>query len=76
MSALLTEAQLAERLNLEPKDVTALRRQHRWECVRFGRFKIRYTEAQVEHIVAAHTVKADRPVGLPEQTALSARRSA
>lgn len=76
MSALLTEADLAERLNLELKEVASLRAKHHWECVRFGRFKVRYTEAQAERIVALHTVKADRPSSLPEQTSLSARRSA
>ena len=73
---LLTEAHLAEQLQVTPEEVAALRVRHRWEHVRLGRFKVRYTHAQAERIIAAHTVKAEQPAGLPEQTALSAKRSA
>lgn len=72
----LTEADLAERLKLDPKKVAELRCRHNWEHLRFGRYGIRYTEAQVQKIEATHLVKADRPAALPEQTDLSARRSA
>lgn len=72
----LTEADLAERLRMETDEVVALRRKHHWPHLRFGRYKVRYTEAQAAQIEAMHAVKPKAATTLPEQTDLSARRSA
>lgn len=75
MNDLLTEADLAERLAVDLDAVKAMRVKHKWEHVRLGRYIVRYTETQAQRIVAAHTVKSERPAALPEQTDLSARRA-
>lgn len=53
---LLTPADLAEVLKLPEAKVMELRRKHDWPHVRLGR-RFRFTEAQVEQIVAAQTPK-------------------
>lgn len=78
---LTTEPQLAEQFGLTVEKVAELRRRHRWPHVRLGRFDIRYTDAQVEQIVAMHSeapkrTSAIKGGGIPGQTARSAARSA
>lgn len=76
MSAdLLTEADLAERLQATPTQVREWRRQYDWPFIKLGR-SIRFSEADYEAIKASHHVASERPKGLPGQTRLSARRSA
>lgn len=83
MSApLLTPAQLGDLLGgLTAADVDRLRQKHKWPHVRLGRFEVRFTEAQVDAIVASHTVKPDTKAAapaaaIPGQTSRSAKRSA
>ena len=78
---LTTEAQLAEQFGIPVEKVSELRRKHRWPHVRLSRFDVRYTDVQVEQIVAMHSEapksKVTRAPGVPGQTARSAaRRSA
>lgn len=80
---LYTSEQVAEALQLHDLDTFhRLRKRHRWPGVQLGRFNLRFTEAQVEHIVAQHTEQqqaAGKPAAsagpLPGQTARSAARS-
>lgn len=53
---LTTDADLAERFGLDLTKFHTLRKRHSWPCVRFGRFDIRFTDLQVEQIVAAMSV--------------------
>jgi hypothetical protein len=80
---LITDAQLAEQFGISVEKLHDLRHRHRWPCVKLGRFEVRFTEAQVEQIVAKHTetpattstaTTASRPA-VSGQTARSARRS-
>lgn len=78
---LTTEPQLAEQFGLTVEKVAELRRRHRWPHVRLGRFDVRYTEVQVEQIVAMHSEAPKGKAGgarggIPGQTARSAARSA
>lgn len=79
MTDLITEPELAERLRLnDSAKVAKMRRARRWPHVRVTRFDIRYTEAQVEQIIASLEVgqaPAKVSVGSFGQTAGSARRS-
>lgn len=81
MSALLTDADLAERIGgVSAEQVAIWRRTYDWPCVKFGR-QVRYTPEQVEAIVAKHTTdpkakKAAAPTLIEGQTKRSARRSA
>lgn len=57
MSLSLTrEADLADRWDLTLDQFRLLRRRHGWSHVKLSRQDIRYTEAQIEHIVAQMTV--------------------
>lgn len=74
---LTTDVALAEQFGVTVEKLHALRKRHNWPCVKFGRFEVRFTDAQVEQIVASHTIKptkaAAKETGLTER---SARRSA
>lgn len=75
---LLTEAQLADALGATRDQVGVWRRQYGWPHVKLGR-EVRFTAAQVDEIVALHTVRpanTTQPVGLPGQTPRSAARNA
>lgn len=74
---LITEAELAaEILKLTPKKAAERRRAHKWPHVRLGRYDIRYTEAQVQEIVAMESVARGRSgVGSHGQTTRSAQRA-
>jgi hypothetical protein len=77
---LITDTQLAERFGIEVKKLHELRLRHHWPCVKLGRFEVRFTEAQVEQIVAKHTEAHGAPVtssrpAVSGQTARSAKRS-
>lgn len=74
---LTTEPELAEQFGLTLKRLRELRRQHNWPHVRLGRFDVRYTDAQVEQIVAMHSEAPKRPASTPRvpgQTTRSAAR--
>ncbi|WP_310962104.1 hypothetical protein [Nocardioides terrisoli] len=75
---LTTEADLAEQFGLSVEKLRELRRRHRWPHVRLGRFDVRFTDAQVEQIVAQHSQTPEAaiagPVKVPGQTARSAAR--
>lgn len=79
---LTTDAELAERMGISVEKLHQLRKRHRWPCVRLGRFEYRFTEGQIEQIVAMHTEEPRKtppqPAGLvPGQTPRSiARRRA
>ena len=51
---ILTEAELAELLKIEPEQARRLRWKHDWPHLGIGKH-VRYTEAQVEAILALHT---------------------
>lgn len=77
MTGLLTPAEVAERLRISEALVYELRKRHQWPCVLLGRKTIRFTEEQVEQIVARHatTPKAPAPTSaIKGQTTASARR--
>jgi hypothetical protein len=75
---LLTDAVLAERLEIDVQKLHALRRRHGWPHVKLGRFDVRFTEQQAEQIIAAQTVsqrpaKKDEPKnGLTSRSAKAA----
>jgi len=82
---LITETELAtEILRLDGdagaavKKAAKLRCEKKWPHAKFGRFDVRYTEAQVEQIIAMHAITASpaatpRPA-IPGQTKRSAAR--
>ena len=78
MSFVLTrEADLAERWDLTAEQFRILRRRHGWAHVKFSRQDIRYTDAQIEHIVRQMTVIGHHATKDESgQTARSAARSA
>lgn len=75
---LLTPADLAEKLVTTEAQVMEWRRSYDWPHVRLGR-KVRFTDQQVEAIIAAHSVrptkKTEAPVKIAGQTSRSARRA-
>jgi hypothetical protein len=78
MTALLTPADLADRLRLTEHQLHELRRKHSWPCVRFSHKAIRFTPEQAEQIVAQHTDTTGpepvAPVAIEGQTKASMRR--
>lgn len=72
---LTTDAQLAEMFGIDLEEFHKLRTYNHWPCVKLGRNQWRFTEAQVEQIIAAQTIGAPpaRPKA-PGQTARSASR--
>jgi lipoate-protein ligase A len=78
MTDLVTSAALAERFEISEKKLHELRRAKNWPCVRLGRFDIRFTEQQVEQIIAiqSETVRRGSGGNLTGQTKQSRRRSA
>ena len=76
---LTTEADFAEQLGKSEAWVAERRRRKAWPHVRLGRFDIRYTERQIEQIIADHEVrpsKVEAAVKDSGQTSRSAKRSA
>lgn len=77
--SLTTEAQLAADFGIDEARAAELRRKHEWPHVRLGRFDVRYTEAQVEQIIAMQSVTPTKAVAstgskISGQTARSAGR--
>lgn len=74
---LTTDTDLAAAFGLSVDEFHALRRKHKWPHVRMGRFHIRFTDEQIEQIVASMSHAGGLAVihdrGL---TGRSARRSA
>ena len=52
---LTTDVELAHQLGLSLEQLHRLRRRRSWPCVRLGRFEIRFTDAQIEEILAIHS---------------------
>jgi excisionase family DNA binding protein len=52
---LKTHADLAERLNLPLSTTIELRKREGWPHIRLGR-KVRFTDEQIDQIIATHTV--------------------
>jgi len=77
--SLITDVQLAEQFGITVPKLHELRKRHHWPHVRLGRFEIRFTDAQVEQIVAMHSEapkKPDKPsVVVAGQTSRSASRA-
>ncbi len=58
---LTTDAELAEQMGISLERFHQLRKRRRWPCVRLGRFEVRFTDAQIEQIIAMHTESRARP---------------
>jgi len=69
---LTRESDLADRWDLTLDQFRILRRRHGWAHVKFSRQDIRYTEAQVAHIVEQMTVQG-QPTKRGEDSGLTAR---
>ncbi len=63
---LLTDTELAERFDIDLDEFHRLRVYNRWPSVKLGRNVFRFTQAQVEIIVAAMTVEPGRRVKTPK----------
>ncbi|MGZ4518926.1 MAG: hypothetical protein ACXVXP_00340 [Mycobacteriaceae bacterium] len=70
---LTTEADLAAAFGITPEQAADLRRTKNWPHVRLTRFDVRYTDMQVEQIVASHSVTPKRT---PAEDAGLTKRSA
>ncbi len=75
--ALTREQELAAQWDLPVDQFRILRRRHGWAHVKLSRQDIRYTDAQIEHIVAQMTVigkpkKAAADSGLTDRSAARA----
>ncbi len=64
---LTTDAELAEQMSLSLERFHQLRKRRRWPCVRFGRFEFRFTDSQIEQIIALHTDSRARPTPADER---------
>lgn len=83
MEDLVTDVRLAEAFGLSVETLHRLRQRHGWPLVKLGRV-VRFTEAQVDEIIRAHTVEPSdrvraegrlRAAGLtPRSAAYHARR--
>lgn len=76
---LTTEADLAEQFEIEPEKAADLRKRQGWPHVRLTRFDVRYTDAQIEQIIASRSVAGERALEVAAESGLtqrSARRSA
>jgi hypothetical protein len=76
---LTTDAQLAEQFGITLDRLHTLRKRNRWPFVQLGRFDIRFTDAQVEQIIAMHSeapakVAPKVTPAITGQTAASARK--
>lgn len=71
---LITDAELAETMSITVEKLHELRKRHGWPHVRLGRFEIRFTDVQVEQIVAAQTVAPAK--GRQDEAGLTPRSAA
>lgn len=78
MSGLTTDAELADQFGITVAKLHDLRKRNGWPCVRLGRFDVRFTEEQVEQIVAMQTDAPERKpaVHLPAVSGQTARSAA
>lgn len=75
---LTSETELADQFGLKADKVAELRKKQQWPHVRLTRFDVRYTDAQIEQIIAMRTVTAPKPgkaVQVAGQTSRSAARA-
>lgn len=75
MSALLTAADVAERLGVTENLVKRQTVAEGWPCVRFSKRTIRYRAEHVDQIVAMHESKTQPVAASTGQTARSRRRA-
>lgn len=75
---LTTDVELAEMFELTLDEFHVLRRRYQWPCVKLGRNRWRFTDTQVEVIIARHTEAGKTPTktSTTGQTAASIARSA
>jgi hypothetical protein len=71
MNAIYTDAELADMFGIDLNKLHTLRKRHRWEYVKFGRYEYRFTAAQVQQIIDSQTVTPHQ--GAPVATGLSPR---
>lgn len=79
MTELITDAELAEDVfKIDVERLHVLRKRYGWPCTRLGRFDIRFTQEQVDQILAIHAETPERPTAAPVriagQTAASVAR--
>lgn len=78
---LMSDVELAEQFGITVEKLHDLRVRKNWPCVRLGRFEYRFTETQIEQIVAQHTQAPAKksapakPAVIPGQTPRSKARS-
>jgi hypothetical protein len=76
---LTTDAALAEQFGITLTKLHELRKRNHWPHVRLGRFDIRFTDQQVEQIVAAQSVTPEQgkqpESGLTQRSASRRRAS-
>lgn len=58
---LTTDADLAAKWGLTIDELHRLRKRHGWPHVRLGRFEFRFTDEQIEQIVASRSVEGTKP---------------
>ena len=58
---LTTDVELAKQMGIPLERFHQLRKRRKWPCVRLGRFEFRFTEAQIERIIAMHTESPSTP---------------
>lgn len=73
---LITEAQLADEFGVTVEKVREWRKRHNWPHVRLGRFEVRFTESQVEQIVAMHSQAPKKAESVTVEVAGQTARSA
>lgn len=74
---LTTAADLAAEFGITEEKLHRLRVRKNWPCVKLGRFDVRFTDAQIEQIVAIQSkAGTSKPKGKSSQTSRSAARSA
>lgn len=59
---LTTDSDLADQFGIPLEKFHVLRKRHGWPCVRLGRFDYRFTDLQIEQIVAAMSTTTPRPM--------------
>lgn len=72
---LMTDSELAEMFEIDLEEFHRLRRYNRWPAVKLGRNVYRFTQAQVEVIVAAMTVEPGRSGRAAKKVAGQTKRS-
>lgn len=72
---LTTDAELADQFRITLAKLHELRKRHNWPHVKLGRFEFRFTERQIEQIVAIQAADTATSAGLTRRSA-NRKRSA